>query len=199
MRLVAIASVMAVTQMGEPVGCSADPVEVRWTGPAAELGARDVAGTFGVNLHGCHDWDVTVADDHLEVDAGWASCSISGFVRDGDLIVESEAFRISGRADQTLDFGLPSGPIGGMGAEVLARCSGVEIRAVREGYPAEMAGLRAGDRVVAVDGFSTRRASTRGFVRMATGAPGTPVELDIVRDGEPMTVRLTRERVPSSR
>ncbi|MEM6929240.1 MAG: PDZ domain-containing protein, partial [Myxococcota bacterium] len=100
--------------------------------------------------------------------------------------------------DVVFDFELPLGPIGGMGAEVVARCSGVELRDIRPGYPAEMAGLQAGDRVVAVDGWSTRHVSTREFVRMATGLPGTPVELDILRDGEPMTVRLTRERIPMS-
>ncbi len=196
MRALAVAAVMAATQVGEPVGCSGSEdsaIEVRWELAA---GAEAVPG-FEVALHGCADWTVETASDHLRLDAGWTRCAVSGLVRDGALVVETEAFVVDGDEDVVLPFHqLPVGPIGGMGAEVVAQRHGVLVRRVHEGTPAEMAGLRAGDRVVGVDGWPTLEVTTREFVRMATGRPGTVLEVDVLRDGEPLTFRLTRERLP---
>jgi len=194
MRAVAIGATLLAPQVLDSVGCNDDPVEVRWESPAAVLGDDG----FDIELHGCADWSVEQRGDHLEVVAGWTSCAVSGVVRDGALVVESEALPLSGDENVTLDFGLPTGPIGGMGAWVGRSCSGIVISDVQHGYPAEMAGLRRGDLVLTVNGEPTRRMGVRRFVRTATGAPGTYVELEVLSYGadEPRVVRLLRERIP---
>jgi carboxyl-terminal processing protease len=62
--------------------------------------------------------------------------------------------------------------------------------------PAARAGLRAGDRIVAIDGASTDSLTQRQAVERIKGTPGTPVALDIVPAGrsQPTRRRLVRER-----
>ncbi|UCE03283.1 MAG: Do family serine endopeptidase [Candidatus Latescibacterota bacterium] len=69
----------------------------------------------------------------------------------------------------------------------LARPEGVEIFQVHDGGPADRAGLREGDVVMAMDGAATERVA--GFRnRVSLSRPGQTVELDILRDGRNRTV-----------
>ena len=63
------------------------------------------------------------------------------------------------------------------------------VEDVTEGSPAERAGLRPGDRVIAVNGqaLKTNIASTEAYTR---GQPGDAVELTVERDGEPKPLIL---------
>ena len=63
------------------------------------------------------------------------------------------------------------------------------VEDVTEGSPAERAGLRPGDRVIAVNGqaLNTDIASTEAYTR---GRPGDPVELTLERVGEPKPLIL---------
>jgi serine protease Do len=64
----------------------------------------------------------------------------------------------------------------------MARPEGVEIFQVRDGGPADRAGLREGDVVMAMDGAATQRVA--GFRnRVSLSRPGQTVELAILRDG----------------
>jgi len=64
---------------------------------------------------------------------------------------------------------------------------------VSAGKPAEAAGLRSGDRIVAVDGRATRSPSD---VAQATNAkPGAPIVFRIVRDGTERDVTIVPESV----
>ncbi len=75
---------------------------------------------------------------------------------------------------------------------------GVVIVEVASGGPAERAGLRRGDVVTHVNGHPVRSsADLRNQVGLLP--PGEPVELRVVRDGQPRTIRARIESVPSSR
>lgn len=64
------------------------------------------------------------------------------------------------------------------------------------GGPAERAGIQAGDRVVAVEGESTRRLSNDEVIRLLRGAPGSSVSFTLDRLGaDRFTVTITREAV----
>jgi len=64
------------------------------------------------------------------------------------------------------------------------------------GGPAERAGVQAGDRVVAVEGESTRRLSNDDVIRLIRGAPGSSVSLTFDRIGaDRFSVTLSREAV----
>ncbi len=60
---------------------------------------------------------------------------------------------------------------------------------VVEGSPAEAAGLRPGDRVLAIDGRSVSRFED--MTRLVAINPGRPVAMRVLRDGAVETVRVT--------
>jgi len=88
------------------------------------------------------------------------------------------------------------GTVIGIGVTVDARAEGPLIISVLDGSPADKAGLRAGDRIVAVDGVRTDRASSDELVRRVRGEAGSPVDLRIrSRDGTTRDVSIVRARI----
>jgi carboxyl-terminal processing protease len=96
------------------------------------------------------------------------------------------------------------GEFGGVGLEVDARGDVLTVIAPIEGSPAERAGIRSGDKLLAVDGETAVGLGIEKMVRKMRGKPGTHVKLTIRRDvkgqkTDPVTIDLTREiiKVPS--
>jgi carboxyl-terminal processing protease len=85
--------------------------------------------------------------------------------------------------DYAIFQGDTEGHFGGVGVEVDFTTDFVTIIAPIEGSPAELAGIRPGDRIVAIDGQSVRSRSPADLVRAMRGDPGTKVLLTIRRDG----------------
>lgn len=65
-----------------------------------------------------------------------------------------------------------------------------------KGLPADINGMRPGDVLTAVNGYSTRLQSVEQVVHRIVGRPGTRVRLDVLREGQPMTFRLKRQSRP---
>jgi S1-C subfamily serine protease len=93
-----------------------------------------------------------------------------------------------------------------------SRDEGVAVAGVSPGGPAEQAGLRAGDVIVAVDGKALKRSADRSASAqlvqiMRSTVPGTAMKVEYLRDGkrqsatvttaaaEPPIVKVFRERV----
>jgi carboxyl-terminal processing protease len=85
--------------------------------------------------------------------------------------------------DYTIFQGDTEGKFGGIGVEVDFRDDYVTVIAPIEGSPADRAGIRPLDRIIAIDNTSTRGKSSDDLVRLMRGAPGTKVLLTIRRDG----------------
>lgn len=83
----------------------------------------------------------------------------------------------------------------GVGILISGDRRGLRIVTVYPDSPAQRAGLRAGDVIVAVDGELLAGKSRDEASRAIRGRPGTDVRLRIVRDGRVRTVRATRGRV----
>lgn len=75
------------------------------------------------------------------------------------------------------------GQFGGVGVEVDFSTDFATVIAPIEGSPAERAGVRSGDRIMAIDGQSVRGKSPTELVRAMRGDPGTKVMLTVRRDG----------------
>lgn len=92
------------------------------------------------------------------------------------------------------------GKFGGIGVEVDVRGDAVTVLAPIEGSPAERAGIKPGDKILAVDGEDARNIGFDKMVRKMRGAPGTHVKLVVRRDGqrEPLTFDLVREVIKVS-
>jgi carboxyl-terminal processing protease len=89
------------------------------------------------------------------------------------------------------------GKFGGVGIEVDLRDDAITVIAPIEGSPAERAGIRSGDRVVAVDGQPARGEPIDKLVRKLRGAPGTKVQIAVRRAGveAPIPFDLVREQI----
>jgi carboxyl-terminal processing protease len=89
------------------------------------------------------------------------------------------------------------GKFGGVGIEVDARNDQLTIIAPIEGTPADRAGIRSGDRILAVDGQDAVGEGLDKVVRKMRGAPGTHVKLTIRREkvSELLTFDLVREEI----
>lgn len=91
-----------------------------------------------------------------------------------------------------------SGTFEGIGAYVEeAPEGGVYIIRVFDGGPADKAGIRAGDTIIAADGEDLTRMILRQALLHIRGPAGTPVTLTIVREGTatPLEVSVTRARL----
>lgn len=76
------------------------------------------------------------------------------------------------------------GEFGGLGVEIGMRDSVLTIIAPIDGTPAEKAGVKAGDRIVKIDGVLTRGIKLNEAVKKLRGRPGAEVQLTILREGE---------------
>ena len=83
---------------------------------------------------------------------------------------------------------------GGVGLEILKRDGWVTVITPIPGGPAVRAGIRAGDRVIEVEGASAADWETDQAANLLRGAPGTDVSLLIDRPGvdDPIPFTLTR-------
>ena len=89
------------------------------------------------------------------------------------------------------------GTYGGIGAMVAIKDGQVTVIAPIAGTPAEKAGIKPGDKILAIDGNSTQGMSLEEAVLKVQGDPGTKVTLEVLHQGEetPITLVITREEI----
>jgi carboxyl-terminal processing protease len=89
------------------------------------------------------------------------------------------------------------GKFGGVGLEVEVRDGQPFVVVPIEGSPAAKAGVKNGDRIVAIDGEPTRGQSLDKLIRKMRGEPGSRVEISVQseRDEKPRRVLLVRDNI----
>lgn len=100
-------------------------------------------------------------------------------------------------ADEMSDFELmTTGKYGGVGSLIRKKGEWVVIAQPYKGSPADRAGLRIGDRILAIDGKEAKGFTTEQVSAALKGDPGTKVKVTVEHlDGSHSTVTLTRERI----
>lgn len=88
-----------------------------------------------------------------------------------------------------------SGSFAGVGMEIDVKDGVLTVIAPLKGTPAEAAGIKAGDKIVAIDNKPTDGLSVDEAANRIRGAIGTTVTLSIVRDGKPLNVKVTRATI----
>jgi len=90
---------------------------------------------------------------------------------------------------------MTTGSYGGIGANIMQTDSNTYISDPYENSPAAKAGLKAGDRLVEVDGKQIKGRNTEQISEILKGQAGTEVKVTIVPLGasSPVTKKITRE------
>lgn len=86
------------------------------------------------------------------------------------------------------------GKYGGVGISIDVRDEWLTVVSPIEGTPAYKLGIRAGDRIVAIEGKSTKGITTADAAKLLRGPKGTKVTISIARKGEPQPFDVTIER-----
>jgi carboxyl-terminal processing protease len=90
-----------------------------------------------------------------------------------------------------------SGEFDGVGLELTVRAEQITVVSPIPDSPGERAGILPGDRLLQIDGTSTRDFTLLDAIRKLKGAPGTKVTLQIMRDGfqAPQDLTLLRDHI----
>jgi carboxyl-terminal processing protease len=90
---------------------------------------------------------------------------------------------------------MTTGKYGGIGSLVRGSGDYVVISEVYKGFPADLAGIKAGDLLKKVDGVSLKGLSTDKVSDKLKGNPGTPITLTIERNGKESDYPIKREKI----
>jgi carboxyl-terminal processing protease len=90
-----------------------------------------------------------------------------------------------------------SGSFGGLGIEITLRDDILTVVAPIEGTPAYRAGIQPGDRIVKIEGISTKDMQLTDAVKRMRGKPGSRITISVVREGwtEPKDFDIIREQI----
>ncbi|HUM15265.1 MAG TPA: S41 family peptidase [Candidatus Nitrosotalea sp.] len=90
-----------------------------------------------------------------------------------------------------------SGSFGGLGIEITLRDDVLTVVAPIEGTPAYRAGIQPGDRILKIEGLTTKDMQLADAVKRMRGKPGSKITITIVREGwtEPKDFLITREQI----
>lgn len=86
---------------------------------------------------------------------------------------------------------------GGIGATISNREGKVIVAEPYEGFPAQKAGLRAGDQLLEINGIKLNNKNNEQVSSMLKGSKGTPVKLLVQRPGiaKPKEINIIREEI----
>lgn len=92
---------------------------------------------------------------------------------------------------------LTTGKYGGIGSVIRQDSSAVRIAEPYKGSPADRAGLKIGDKIVAIDGKSIAGMKTDQVSSMLRGEPNTTVKVAVEQllDGKVVTHKIRRQRI----
>ncbi|HUY62189.1 MAG TPA: S41 family peptidase [Candidatus Paceibacterota bacterium] len=88
-----------------------------------------------------------------------------------------------------------SGSFAGVGMEIDVKDGVLTVIAPLKGTPAEAAGIKPGDQIVAIDNKPTQGLSVDEAANEIRGPIGTTITLSLVRDGNPLTIKVTRATI----
>jgi carboxyl-terminal processing protease len=103
-----------------------------------------------------------------------------------------EATAAAGRLQQ-------QGDVGGGGIVVAERAGGLYVVSVLDGSGAEVQGIRSGDAVVSIAGRSPDGLSAERANALLRGEPGSSVEFEVRREGQPEPLRFVLVRAGEER
>ena len=103
---------------------------------------------------------------------------------------------LGGRDEDELDL-ITHGQYGGVGISIGMRDGIITVLSPMEGYSAYRQGVKAGDRIIEIDGVSVAGMNSDSVRSRVRGEPGTVVKMKVEREGEknPIEFALVREEI----
>ena len=90
---------------------------------------------------------------------------------------------------------MTTGKYGGIGSYIRNSGDYVVINEVYKGFPADIAGIKAGDLVKKIDGISIKGLTADKVSEKLKGSPGTDITLTIERNGKEADYSMKREKI----
>ncbi len=115
-----------------------------------------------------------------------------------DMLAKMDPYTVYVPAKNMAEFNLMlSGVYGGIGAMIQKQGDYVVITEPYQGFPAQKAGLRAGDEIIAVNGKPAKGLSSLEVSKLLKGNPGSSLKITIRHYGakNDTTVELTRQQI----
>ncbi len=168
--------------------------------PAAMGAAPSPAPTVDDLPAGFEIWEeayAIVRDHYVDPEAASDGALVQGAIRGMvDALGDTGHTLYLTKEEVTAEQDALDGTIVGIGVSVDGRSGSHTIISVIDGSPADRAGLRTGEAIVAVDGARVDRATTDELIRRVRGEPGTALDLRIRgRDGRVRDVTLVRDHI----
>jgi carboxyl-terminal processing protease len=167
-------------------------------GSGYSLGLTSTGGGNGIGVVE-QAWNIIFSDyvDREELDPGELS---GGAIRGMLDALDDPYSAYLDEQDRQISRSSLEGEIEGIGAQVGIRDEQITIIAPIENSPAEQAGIRAGDVILAIDGESTEDMSLAEAVLKIRGEKGTTVSLLIQHQDneEPETIEIVRQTIELS-
>lgn len=88
-----------------------------------------------------------------------------------------------------------SGSFAGVGMEIGIKDDVLTVIAPLKGTPAQAAGIKAGDKIIAIDGKSTEGISVDKAVSVIRGPKGTVIGFTLIREGKSFDIQVTRDTI----
>jgi len=92
---------------------------------------------------------------------------------------------------------MTTGQYGGIGANIGKKDGKTIVQLTYEGYPAQKAGLLAGDEILKIDGVSIQKKSALEVNKLLRGQANTPIKVEIKRysQDKPLTLDIMRDKI----
>ena len=154
--------------------------------------ARSSGRNVYKDINTFHDIMKKITQEYVDdVDAGdLIDSSINGMMESLD--PHSSYLEKKQYEDLMLD---TQGKYGGVGISIDIRDKWLTVVSPIEGSPSFKLGIQAGDRIVAIEGKTTKGITTAGAAKKLRGRKGTPVTITIARKGvpEPFDIEIIRD------
>lgn len=90
---------------------------------------------------------------------------------------------------------MTTGKYGGVGSLIRSDGDYAILTEIYKGFPADKAGLKAGDRLKSIDGFSLKGLAVDKVSERLKGDPGTEISIVVERNGKDLSKVLKREKI----